>query len=117
MAADIDFDKGIVTVQGTENQDHVIVQVNPENSDEIKVSVRNLEPNELLTEEEFDRDDVVKVVAFGYGNDDYFQNFTNKRGEFFGGPATTTSKAGAATICSMAATTTIRSLEAAETTR
>src|SRR4026208_2450878 len=85
MAADIDFDKGIVTVQGTENQDHVIVQVNPDDSDEIKVSVRNLETNELVTEEEFDRDDVVKVVAFGYGNDDYFQNFTNKRGEFFGG--------------------------------
>ena len=117
MAADINFDKGIVTVQGTENQDHVIVQVNPDDSDEILVSIRNLETGELVRQEDFDRDDVVKVVANGYGNDDYFQNFTGIRGEFFGVPATTTSKAGVATICSTAATTTIRSLEAAETTR
>jgi Ca2+-binding RTX toxin-like protein len=87
MAADIDFDSdsGVVTVEGTSDRDFIIVQTNPDDSDEIKVTIRNIETNEVLEDRTIERDDVTKVVAYGYGDDDYLQNLTNVRAEFYGG--------------------------------
>jgi Ca2+-binding RTX toxin-like protein len=85
MAADIDFDDGVVTVEGTDNRDQIVISANPKDSDEILVRVINLRTGELLEQEDYDREDVDRIDAYGFGANDVILNDTDIESRQFGG--------------------------------
>jgi Ca2+-binding RTX toxin-like protein len=85
MAADIDLDGGVLTIQGTNNNDNIAIAADPSDSDKLIVTVRNLDTGAVLAADDFDREDVQEIVAHGLDGNDLIQNETDIRAKFFGG--------------------------------
>ena len=84
MAADIDLENDILTVQGTENRDNITIRVSPEDPDDVRVTIANRDNNLVLIERDYDRDDVDQIFAYGYGSSDILSNITDIDAELFG---------------------------------
>jgi Ca2+-binding RTX toxin-like protein len=85
MAADIDLNNGVLTIQGTDNSDNIRVEIDPNDSDRLLVKIADDLTGTLLKQGAFDVDDVDKIVAFGLGGNDEMYNNTDIRAEMFGG--------------------------------
>jgi Ca2+-binding RTX toxin-like protein len=85
MAADIDLDNGILTIEGTDNRDLIYVQYDPNDADEIRVRIFDGQTYEMLEEENYDREDVQQVVAYAFNGDDFLKNYSDIAATFYGG--------------------------------
>jgi Ca2+-binding RTX toxin-like protein len=84
MAADIDLDNGVLSIQGTDNSDSISVNSFSDPDTLVATVVDDL-TGTILAREEYDRDDVREIVAHGLNGGDWMQNFTGIRAKFFGG--------------------------------
>jgi Ca2+-binding RTX toxin-like protein len=86
MAADIDFDEddGILTIEGTNDRDFIYVEANPEDPSELRAIVTD-RTGAVLTQRDFDLDEVNEIVAYGFGGDDYVTNDLMINARFYGG--------------------------------
>ena len=84
MAADIDFDDGILTIEGTNNRDAIYVRVNPEDPSELRAIVTD-DTDNVLAQRDVDFDDVNEIVVYGFGGDDYVTNNVMINARIFGG--------------------------------
>jgi Ca2+-binding RTX toxin-like protein len=85
MAADIDLNNGILTIQGTDNGDNIQVAIDPNDSDRLLVKIADDLTGALLRQGAFDVDDVDKIVVNGLGGNDEMYNYTDIRADMFGG--------------------------------
>jgi Ca2+-binding RTX toxin-like protein len=81
MAADINLDNGVLTIQGTDESNHITVQ--PYSDGTLRVTVTN--ETQILTEEWVDQDDVDEIVAYGRNGDDQISITGNFRAKLYGG--------------------------------
>jgi Ca2+-binding RTX toxin-like protein len=84
MAADIVLDDGVLTVQGTDNNNFISVAMHPSDSDKLRVMVSDITNATLLAQEDVDRDDVQEIVVHGLNGADQIVNGTNIRAKLFG---------------------------------
>jgi Ca2+-binding RTX toxin-like protein len=85
MAADIDLDNGTLDIQGTENNDLIYIESNPADADEVLVTIKDRLTNAVLEQEDYDREDVQKIVVHALGGDDNVFNVTDIQAELYGG--------------------------------
>jgi Ca2+-binding RTX toxin-like protein len=86
MAADIDLDNGVLTIEGTDNRDLIVIEANPQDADEILVTIKDASNNyAVLEQEDYDLDDVQEIVAYGFGERDSLLNYTDIRAQLYGG--------------------------------
>jgi Ca2+-binding RTX toxin-like protein len=79
MSADIDFNDGQILVTGTNNQDYITIQINPDDDEEILITVREwngLTPGNVLEQADFDFDDVEYITVQGLDGADFIGNST-----------------------------------------
>jgi Ca2+-binding RTX toxin-like protein len=85
MAADIDLDNGILTVQGTDANNFISIAAHPTDSGKLRVMVTDYSGGGLLAQEDVDRDDVEEIVVNGLNGGDQIINGTNIRARLNGG--------------------------------
>jgi Ca2+-binding RTX toxin-like protein len=88
LALNIDFDDGIISVTGTPARDYITAEINPDDDDEILVTVRawdGLVPGNVLEQEDFDIDDVEYIFMSGLGSGDFLGNATAVASTLTGG--------------------------------
>jgi Ca2+-binding RTX toxin-like protein len=85
MAADIDLDNGVLTIQGTNNDDYITIAADPSDSDKLVVTVKQLDSGVVLAQDDFEHEDVQEILAQGLDGNDLIQNDTDIRARFFGG--------------------------------
>jgi Ca2+-binding RTX toxin-like protein len=74
MAADIDFDNGILNIQGTENQDKIVIAADPQDADRVLVTISNRQTGQVLEDRDFDLEDIDRIDAYGLGGNDEIRN-------------------------------------------
>jgi Ca2+-binding RTX toxin-like protein len=74
MAADIDLHDGILTIQGTNNQDKIVITTNPQDADEVLVTISNRQTGQVLEDAEYDLEDIDRIDAYGLGGNDEIRN-------------------------------------------
>lgn len=84
MAADISESNDIVTVIGTNNRDEIVIAADPEDADQVLITIRDFNTGEILEQEDYDRDEVVKIRVEARGADDIVTNNTNIPSDMFG---------------------------------
>ena len=84
MAADIDLDNGLLSIEGTGNDDIIEIRVNPEDSDEVLVTIKNAITGQLLDDEDYDRDDIDEIYVDALGGNDQVYNRIDVRAEMYG---------------------------------
>lgn len=80
MNASLNLDDGILTVIGTSNRDFITVEYNPDDDDEILVTVRTwngLTPGDILIQEDIDLEDVDRIIMRGMESGDFLGNATS----------------------------------------
>jgi Ca2+-binding RTX toxin-like protein len=84
MAADIDLDDGILTIEGTNDRDFIYVETNPEDPSEVRAIVTDRD-GDVLAQRDFDFDDVDEIVVYGFAGDDYVNNDLTINARIYGG--------------------------------
>jgi Ca2+-binding RTX toxin-like protein len=74
MAADIDFDNGVLSIQGTENQDKIVIAADPQDADRVLVTISNRQTGQVLEDRDFDLEDIDRIDAYGLGGNDEIRN-------------------------------------------
>jgi Ca2+-binding RTX toxin-like protein len=85
MAADIDLDNGVLTVEGTTGDEMIFVETNPNDSGEVLVSIRKIGTGELLAEGDYDREDIDELVVNALDGNDHIYNRTDISARLYGG--------------------------------
>ncbi len=85
MTADISLDNGVLLIEGTENQDLIVIAADPQDADEVLVTITNRQTGEVLEQEDYDREDITRIEAFGFGNNDLIRNDTDIQSLLDGG--------------------------------
>jgi Ca2+-binding RTX toxin-like protein len=86
MVADIDVDDGVLTVEGTSGDDFIYIRANPNDADELVVTVERIGGG-VLAEAVIDLEDdeVEEIRAYGFDGDDGIVNETNIGAKLYGG--------------------------------
>src|SRR5688572_27212529 len=79
MAADIDLDNGMLTVQGTTGDDYIFIMTDPDDDDQVIVEVRNPANGDYFAQEDYDLDDIDELVVSALDGNDHIFNGTDIR--------------------------------------
>ena len=85
MAADIDLDNGMLTVQGTAGDDYITIMTDPDDDDQVIVEVRNPANGDYLAQEDYDLDDIDELVVSALDGNDHIYNGTDIRARIYAG--------------------------------
>jgi Ca2+-binding RTX toxin-like protein len=96
MAADVDLDNDVLTVNGTDIDEKIVIEAvtvyeydddgEIEDSEAgVRVTVRDVNTNEVVLDETFERDRVDELEVYGRAGDDWIENNTNIPSRLDGG--------------------------------
>jgi Ca2+-binding RTX toxin-like protein len=85
MAADIDLDNGLLTVQGTDYGDYITIMTDPDDDDQVIVGVQNPLTGDYLAQEDYELDDIDEVVVNALDGNDHIFNGTDIRARIYAG--------------------------------
>src|SRR5687768_5911343 len=84
MAADIGVDNDVLQLEGTDNGDEIVITANPNDADEVLVTIRDRATGQLLEECDVEIDDFNEIEVHALGGNDVVRNFTDIRAKLFG---------------------------------
>ena len=84
MAADIDLDNGVLSIEGTNDEDKITIEVSSTNPNEVIATITDRH-NNLIEQEDYRLDRIDHIVVNALGGDDNISNWTNITSEMNGG--------------------------------